>query len=306
MQLVRAREGVICLPPGPGTRMAIVRERVKLIFRKAERDLLRLASGHRPDAVHSFRTTTRRLQTLLLDLTPTDNRNQRKLLGTLNRIRRSAGQVRDLDVQLEALRSLRVPEEPRRKTRLTQNLLELRAQRERKLRKLLKKEDVREVSRRLKRAYSGMALDSNTDPLDVARKMLETATLPTDASQEDLLHGYRIVVKRARYAAEFAPKSSETAQFLAQLQKLLDAIGNWHNWMTLTHSAIERVGDITESSLVAALHNVTRAKLRHAIAAISTAQLSRRAVERKPTTLERSHRPAMKQPAPVTRAGAAA
>ena len=286
--------------------MTIARERVELIFRKAERDLSRLSSGHRPEAVHRFRTTTRRLQTLVQDLAPTDNRNQRKLLKTLNRIRRSAGQVRDLDVQLEALRSLRVAEEPRRKTRLTQTLLELRAQHERKLRKQLKKDDVREIGRRLKKAYSAIALDQKTDPLEIARKMLEKATLPTDASQEDLLHRYRIVVKRARYAAEFAPRSKRTVHFLTQLQKLQDAIGNWHNWMTLTHSAMEQLGDVTESSLVAALHNVTRAKLRQAIAAVSTAQLSRRAVERKPITFGRSYPTGAKHPAAVGRAGAAA
>ena len=286
--------------------MTISRERVKLIFRKMERDLLRLASSHRPEAVHGFRTTTRRLQTLLQDVASTDNRNQRKLLKTLNRIRRSAGQVRDLDVQLEALRSLRVPEEPRRKTRLTQNLLELRAQRERKLHKLVRKENIREVGRRLKKAHSEMCLDSETDPLKVARETLETATLPTDASQEDLLHQYRIVVKRARYAAEFAPKSSETVQFLSQLQKLQDAIGNWHNWMTLTHSAMERLGDITQSSLVAALHNVTRAKLRQAVAAVSTARLNRSAVQRRPSSLDRSRQFGTRRPAPAGRSGAAA
>jgi len=285
--------------------MTIAAERVKGIFRKMERDLLRVASGQRAEAVHGFRTTTRRLQTLLQDVIPTDDRNQKKLLKALNRIRRSAGQVRDLDVQLEALRSLRVPQEPRRKTRLTQNLLELRAQHERKLRKLLKKEDVRELSRRLKKASSEVRSHSKRDPLEVARQMLRAATLPTDASQEDLLHGYRIVIKRARYAAEFASKSSERTQFLLQLQKLQDAIGNWHNWMSLTHSATERLGDFTQSSLVAALHNVTRAKLRQAVAAVSTAQLSQPTAQRKPSSLDHSRESGTKRPAALGRSAAA-
>jgi len=285
--------------------MTIAVERVKLIFRKMERDLLRLASGQRPDAVHGFRTTTRRLQTLLQDVMPTDERNQKKLLKALNRIRRSAGQVRDVDVQLEALRSLKVPQEPRRKTRLTQTLLELRARHARKLRKLLKKEDVHELSRRLRKASAEISSHSKHDPLEVARQTLQTATLPTDASQEDLLHRYRIVIKRARYTAEFASKSNERTQFLAQLQKLQDAIGNWHNWITLTRSATERLGDITQTSLVAALHNVTRAKLRQAVAAVSAAHLSRPAVERKTTSLDHSRQPGTKRPASLGRSAAA-
>jgi len=290
---------------GLGIFMTIAADRVKVIFRKMERDLLGVASGQRPDAVHRFRTTTRRLQTLLQDVIHTDDRNQKKLLKALNRIRRLAGQVRDLDVQLEALRSLRVPQEPRRKTRLTQNLLELRAQHERKLCKLLKKEDVHELTRRLKKAASEVRFHSKSDPLGVARNMLVAATLPTDASQEEVLHRYRIVIKRARYAAEFSPKSNERTQLLAQLQKLQDAIGNWHNWMTLTHSARERLGDITQSSLVAALHNVTRAKLRQAVAAVSAAQLRRPTVERKPTSLDRSRQSGIKKPASPGRSAAA-
>ncbi len=130
--------------------MAISAERGKSIFRKTEKELLQLSSGHRADAVHGFRTTTRRLQTLLEQLVTDSDRKQKKLLKMLNRIRKSAGKVRDIDVQLEALRSLKVPQEPRRKTQLMQSLIELRSQYERKLRKLLKKQDIKEIRRRLR------------------------------------------------------------------------------------------------------------------------------------------------------------
>ena len=70
------------------------------------------------ESVHGFRTTSRRLQILLEELLPNRDRNQKKLLKMLNRIRKRAGKVRDLDVQLAALRSLKVPQEPRRKTQL--------------------------------------------------------------------------------------------------------------------------------------------------------------------------------------------
>ena len=119
--------------------MAISAERGKSIFRKTEKELLRLSSGHRAEAVHGFRTAARRLQTLLEQLVSDNNRKQKKLLKILDRIRKSAGKVRDIDVQLEALRILKVPQEPRRKTQLVQTLIELRTQHEKKLRKLLKK-----------------------------------------------------------------------------------------------------------------------------------------------------------------------
>ena len=70
---------------------------------------------------------------------------RRKLLKTLDRMRKRAGKVRDLDVQLAALRSLKVPQEPRRKTQLMHGLIELRAKHEKKLRKMLNKETIREI-----------------------------------------------------------------------------------------------------------------------------------------------------------------
>ena len=252
--------------------MTIAAERGKSVFRRTEKELLRLSSEHRAEAVHGFRTTTRRLQTLLGPLASGGQEKNKKLLKMLNRIRKSAGRVRDIDVQLEALRSLKVPQEPRRKTQLLQSLLDLRAQHENKLRKLLKKGDIREIRKRLKRAEQALRFESCSDPLMVARHMLASANLGRGAIDEEKLHRYRILVKRARYAAEFAPKSPESAKFLAELKRMQDALGNWHDWLTLTHTAVERLGDVSESSLVAMLSNLTRGKFRHALAAVSLAR----------------------------------
>src|SRR4029077_4410529 len=175
-----------------------------------------------------------------------------------------------LDVQLAALRSLKVPQEPRRKTQLMQGLIELRAKHEKRLQKTLNKQPIREIQKRLKRGAKQVKLEAAGDPLSVARTMLAQVVRPAGPVTEDLLHRYRIVVKRARYAAEFAPRSAEAVQFMAQLKQLQDALGNWHDWLTLTQTAAKRLGDVNQSSLVAALHNVTGGKFRQAVAALST------------------------------------
>jgi CHAD domain-containing protein len=110
--------------------MAIAPEHTQHVFRKLERDLVLLSSKQTPKNVHSFRTGTRRVETLLKELTPRRTRSEKKLLTLLGRIRKRAGKVRDLDVQLAALRSLKVPQQPRRKTQLMNSLIELRAQHE--------------------------------------------------------------------------------------------------------------------------------------------------------------------------------
>jgi CHAD domain-containing protein len=254
--------------------MPIALQRSQLVFQKLERDLVRLSAKQHAENVHDFRTTTGRLRVLLEELVPERSHNQKKLLKTLSRIRKRAGKVRDLDVQLATLRSLKFAQDPRRKTELMQALIELRAEHEKKLCKLLTKEDVRELRKRLQRASKKANIDRSPDPLTAARKILQRVTLPPGpliaaSLREEVLHQLRISVKRARYAAEFAQKSVEAGEFIAQLKRLQDTLGHWHDWFTLTQAASDRFGDLRESALVAAVHNVTRGKFRLAVAAVA-------------------------------------
>jgi CHAD domain-containing protein len=290
--------------------MSIASDRSKLAFQKTERALLNLSSGQDAENVHGFRTASRRLQTLIEDLLPQRDRNQKKLLKMLNRIRKRAGKVRDLDVQLAALRSLKVPQEPRRKTRLMHGLIELRAKHENKLRKLLTKQMIREIRKRLKRGSKDVRPENSRDALPVAQSMLNEVVRPAGPVSEDLLHRYRTVVKRARYAAEFAPKSATATQFIAQLKRLQDAVGNWHDWLTLTQTAAKRLGDVNQSSLVAALHNVTQGKFRHAVGVLSASPTTHPAklvsTSSQPSSLQPSRRMSTKSPTLVERIESAA
>jgi len=249
--------------------MSIDPKRMRAVFQKLERDLIKLSSKPQPDSVHRFRTGTRRLQILLGELSPKLDRNEKKLLKLLGRIRKRAGKVRDLDVQSAALRSLKVPREPRRKTQLVNQLIELRAQQEKKLRKAVDKASVREIRKRLKRAAGRFDPKTSPDPLAVAKAMLETVDRAGAPLTETVLHQYRILSKRARYAAEFANPSPQADQFIAQLKRIQDASGGWHDWLTLTQTANQHLGDMRESPLVAELHNVTGAKFRRAVAVLS-------------------------------------
>jgi CHAD domain-containing protein len=248
--------------------MPITPKRSQMVFQKLEQDMVKLSSKPQAENVHRFRTGTRRLQILLGELSPQLEHSQKKLLKMLGKIRRRAGKVRDLDVQLAALRALKLPREPRRKTHLVSRLIELRGRQEKKLRKAVAEDVVKEIRKRLKRASKNFNPEMSLEPLAVARGMLEQLNRE-NAITEPLLHQYRILTKRARYAAEFAEPSQEGEQFIAGLKRLQDAVGDWHDWLTLTQTASEHLGDVRESSLVAELHNVTGAKFRHAVAVLS-------------------------------------
>jgi CHAD domain-containing protein len=270
----------------------------RVVFQKLEQDLVKLSSKPRAENVHRLRTGTRRLQILLGELSPKVDRSQKKLLKLLDRIRKRAGKVRDLDVQLAALRSLKIPREPRRKTQLVNHLIELRGRQEKKLRKAADEDTVREIRKRLKRASKDFNPEASRDPLAVAKGMLERIHGEDGPLTEALLHRYRILSKRARYAAEFAGQSPEAEQFIAGVKRIQDALGDWHDWLTLTQTAGKHLGEVRESSLVAELHNVTGAKFRHAVAVLSHMRGARSLA--KPTAASRvpAHAPALKdQPA---------
>jgi CHAD domain-containing protein len=248
--------------------MPIAPKQSRVVFQKLEQDLVKLSSKSQAKSVHRFRTGTRRLQILLDDLSPKLGRSDKKLLKSLGEVRKRAGKVRDLDVQLAALRSLKVPREPRRKTQLVNHLIGRRTQQEKKLRKEASKDTVREIRKRLKRASKDFDPEASRDPLAVARGMLAAIDRTNAPVTEALLHRYRILTKRARYAAEFAAESTEREQFIAGLKRIQDALGDWHDWLTLTQSASENLGEMRDSSLVAELHNVTGAKFRNAVAVL--------------------------------------
>jgi CHAD domain-containing protein len=249
--------------------MPIAPKRSREVFQKLEQDLIKLSSKPLAKNIHRLRTGTRRLQILLDDLSPEIDRNQKKLLKALGKLRKRAGKVRDLDVQLAALRSLKIPREPRRKTQLMNNLIELRASQEKKLQKAADKETIRELRKRLKRAAKDFKPEAKRDPLAAAKAMMERINAEAGPVSESLLHQYRILTKRARYAAEFAGASAEATQFITDLKRIQDALGDWHDWLTLTKTASERLGEVRESPMVAELHNVTGAKFRHAVAVLS-------------------------------------
>ena len=285
--------------------MSIVPERSRLVFQKLERDLLKLSSKLKPKNVHGFRTGTRRVQTLLEELAPDRTRNDKKLLNLLRRIRKRAGKVRDLDVQLSALRSLKIPQEPRRKTLLLQSLIELRAAHEKKLRKALTKETTREIRKRLKRGAKDLNPETLGDPLTVAQQMMTRVVRPQGPPTNEMLHQYRLAGKRARYAAEFAVKSPEVDQFITQLKRAQDALGDWHDWLMLTQSAAKRLGDVHQSPLVAELHNVSGAKFRHAAAALSTTPVMRPDSKRQTSPQARSRKQSTKTSAAAAISSAA-
>lgn len=234
-------------------------------FRKLAKQMSKVAGKPAPENVHKFRTSSRRVEVLVSDLAKSRSGNDKKLLKLLGRLRKKAGRVRDLDVQSGALRSLKIPQEPGRKSQLMRTLAEERAKREKKLAKSLDKQTVAEVRKRLKRTAGSLEIPRNANPLSLARQKLNDLEVDQGTVTERTLHQFRIAGKRARYVAELAGKDPEATRLIALLNRMQDVIGDWHDWVQLADKAEKLFGGVQDSALVSALSNITRAKFRQAV-----------------------------------------
>jgi len=233
-------------------------------FDKLKRHLSKLPESSAPESVHRFRTYSRRVEVLLGALGPNLSGNEKKLLRQLAKLRKKAGKVRDLDVQLGLLRNLKSPQAAAPKAQLQSFLSAERVKREKKLQKAFDKDTVAELRKRLKRAERNLEIPEKVEPLLMAQKLVHEVQSEQPMSEE-ILHQYRIAGKRARYLAELAGNSVEAQTLASQLKTMQDGIGDWHDWLQLTEHAERLFGSVQESSLVAQLGNVTRAKYREAV-----------------------------------------
>ncbi|MGA9797543.1 MAG: CHAD domain-containing protein [Terriglobales bacterium] len=249
-------------------------EPTRVAFRKLARQVSKLSGKLTPENIHKFRTSSRKVEVLVSDLAANRSGNDKKLLKLLGRLRQKAGKVRDLDVQSAALRSLKIPQEPGRKSQLMSSLAEERARREKKLEKSLDRQTVSEVRKRLKRTAASLEIADNANPLVLARQKLSAVEVDQGAVTEKTLHQFRIAGKQARYVAEFARKDAEATRLVAQLKHMQDVIGDWHDWVQLADKAEKLFGGVQDSALVSALRNITRAKFRQAVNTLNETRIA--------------------------------
>jgi CHAD domain-containing protein len=272
--------------------MPVDHQRTQHLFKKLSQLLGQNATRPHPEAVHDLRTISRRVEALLDALSTEPDRNQRRLLRRLKRLRRRAGRVRDLDVQILALRTLKIGRDSGRKVQLARHLNDRRSRRERKLQNALDPETVRGLRRRLARVQKAVlapppaprpaaaakaatakavpadsaqpAQREEVQPVSLALRMFATIAKQQGAFTEATLHRFRTRSKRVRYVAEMAGDDPEAKRIVSQIKRMQDAIGDWHDWFTLTQTAQKLFADPVDSALIAALRNVTRAKFMEA------------------------------------------
>jgi CHAD domain-containing protein len=256
--------------PNGSTKSALTvspeQKQARLVFARMSRYIGRVAHGAKSDDVYRFRTNSRRIEALVAELVP-ETGNKKKLLKLLSKLRKRAGRVRDLDVQLIFLKNLRVPDRQNHRAQLLELLAEEHGRRSKKLAKSFDPETVRELRKRLRRAKSEIKL-TGVDPLKLALSRLPKPG-PSPMT-EKMLHACRIAAKHARYLAELASESAKAKTFVEELKHAQDEVGEWHDVLKLQQRAAELFGTVNDSALVAALQNIGRARFRRAVNAMTT------------------------------------
>jgi CHAD domain-containing protein len=248
--------------------MPVDLKRSRLVFQRLARELTKLAKNPAPESVHKFRTNSRRVEALLSEVAGPLNRNDKKLLKLLSRLRKKAGRVRDLDVEIASLRSLKIPEGNGHKSEFLSALVQDRAKHEQKLATAFNRKTADAVRKRLKRARE-IDIPTDTEPLTLTLNKLAKLGREHVMLTEKTLHQYRIIGKRARYVAELADPDAEAKRVIDQLKHMQDVIGDWHDWLKLTQKAEALFGGVRDSALVAMLRNVTQAKFRQSVDAVT-------------------------------------
>jgi CHAD domain-containing protein len=218
---------------------------------------------------HRLRTSIRRIEVAME--AAANSRGTGKVQRQLNEMRRAAGHVRDIDVQTDLLQGLDAGDYSSDCTALKNLLLRRREKLEKRAAKRIAKELGKGLEVRLEKLAQAIE-QSTTPPRTSARKKVDsirdqyvefTTEIPLDG---DPLHDLRKATKHLRYELEAIPGRASRA-LEQEFKTVQDAIGDWHDWATLTIEGEKRL-EQKSIAFIAVLRSRSTAKRHEARRAI--------------------------------------
>ena len=225
--------------------MADELERVRKTLRELGKSLESLNGESAPKDVHKLRTASRRVEAIAGVLEAAEGKKSRRLVKSIEPVRKAAGGVRDMDVLLADARKLARYSYGESLNHLLTHLEIARQQNAGELQHVLHHrrkavlEDLKEYSRfvtsALKRAKSDSrsGADANqsqeeihSSAANVMRELGDWKSLDADN-----LHAFRLKVKQLRYTMQLDVQADPgLVEALGDVQR---RIGDWHDWHQL-------------------------------------------------------------------------
>ena len=227
--------------------MADELERVRKALRELGKSLESLNGDSAPKNVHKLRTASRKVEAIAGVLEAADGKKSRRLVRSIEPIRKAAGGVRDMDVLLVDARKLARYCGGESLKHLVAHLETARQQSAGELQHALHhrrkavQQDLKEYSKfvalvaRHARSKTDVEAGSaqeeiNSSATNVLRELGDWKLLDADN-----LHAFRLRVKQLRYTLQLdAQADSGLLEALGDVQR---RIGDWHDWHQLAEIA---------------------------------------------------------------------
>ncbi len=259
--------------------MADELERVRKALRELGKSLQSLNGDSAPKDVHKLRTASRRVEAIAGVLGAAGGKKSRRLVESIEPVRKAAGGVRDMDVLLADTRKLARDARGESLTRLVAYLKIVRQQNAEELQHALHHrhkavlEDIKEYSRfvssvlKREKSTSRSGVDSNQNQEIIhssARNVLRELGdwKPLDAGN---LHEFRLKVKLLRYTLQLdANADPALVEALGDVQR---RIGDWHDWQQLEEIACQILVDEKDRALLDRIANTVKRSFDRALTA---------------------------------------
>jgi CHAD domain-containing protein len=258
--------------------MTLLEKRIRGLTADLSAAVSKLAADEvAPKSVHRLRTSIRRIESLVSYSHPDLDKKLERSLEKMADMRKQAGKVRDLDVQVGLLGALANGSTVRDRETLSELLWKKRDRQAKRLASFLRKLQESKFFARMNRIAekAGAKPDEANRPLaplEEARAQL--VAMASDFSSRQTfkltrLHDARICLKRIRYLAELAEASAEQKEFIGELKAVQDAIGDWHDWQELSGTAEKRFSDRVNCALLREVRALLGARHSAATSAIN-------------------------------------
>lgn len=249
----------------------------------------KLAKDIGPGYVHRLRTTIRRIETLVASAPLDLSKKQQASLRKLAALRKRAGRVRDLDVQLDLLGAIANGSTATDRSMLAELLQQKREKQAERLKRAVEASRTPKFSSHVKSVFRKAAEASQgREPAEALRRAKEQlAALGAEfedhqALKPSLLHDVRIKLKGIRYLGEQAEESEEQQRFLGEMRNVQDALGVWHDWEELAKTAEKQFGDRANCPLLLEIRALFAA--RQSAAKAAALHLFARNIRKQPRT----------------------
>jgi CHAD domain-containing protein len=272
--------------------MALLEKRLRGLITDLSSSVARLAEDKvTPKNVHHLRTTIRRIESLISYANPDLSKKLERSLEKMADLRKRAGKVRDLDVQLGLLDAIGNGSTVKDRKALAELLERKRNRQASRLVVAVKKVQESKFFSRIERVAeeSGDMPEGKNRPLaplEEARAQL--AEMAKDFSSHHAvktsrLHDARVSLKRIRYLAELSVESEEKKNFIHELKSVQNSVGDWHDWQELTNTAEKRFSDRVNCPMLQEVRALLAARHASAISSIQHLFSSALAPAKKPS-----------------------